>query len=114
MADPFTFTKRRGVWMHSIGCDWEMRERGKDCSCGLVKAWEAEQAHIRAIWLDGPDSEAARAARGEGSGLAMRVTAKEADIIRVCLEHPGLDHARKRWGIEGLGARFAKHFWRLR
>lgn len=55
------YTRRRGVWEHSIGCSWEMRERGKECSCGLVEAWEAEQARIRSVWLDGPDSEAKRA-----------------------------------------------------
>ncbi len=67
MDDPFTFTKHRGIWMHSIGCDWEMRERGKDCECGLVEAWEDEQAAIADIWANGHDSEAARAWRGEGT-----------------------------------------------
>lgn len=75
MSDPFTFTKRRGVWSHSIGCDWAMRERGSDCECGLAEAWAAEEASTRAIWVDGPDSEAARAAKANPRATWARLDA---------------------------------------
>ncbi len=85
---PDAFTKRRGVWMHSIGCDWEMRERGRECSCGLIEAWEAEQAQLRAIWVDGPDSEAARACeyrlsteQGRAVHRALVASVQEDDFV---------------------------------